>query len=121
MPYISRMSAVPSNDTASTLRDALIKMEKEEDIKLEDACQPSVTNSSIKRESFKCGFCGEYFFYEKYFLEHIQEHHTKAPVAIATTRDTIATTRDTIATTRVTIATTRVTIATTRYQTPAAV
>ena len=87
-----------SQDAAPTLQH-VIKLEKEEDIKLEDNSQPSasLTNSSIKRESFRCGFCGEYFFYEKYLLEHIQEHHSKAPVTIATTRATIATTRVTIA------------------------
>ena len=112
-PYFNRMSDAPSQDTAPTLQDVHIKMEKEEDIKLEDTSQPSLANSSIKRESFKCGFCAEYLFYEKYFLEHIREHHSKAPVTVATKHVTIATTRATIATTRVTIATTRVTIATT--------
>jgi KRAB domain-containing zinc finger protein len=52
-----------------------IKLEQEDNIKTEDTTQPVPADTTIKRESFRCGVCGEYFFYEKYFLEHVQEHH----------------------------------------------
>ena len=70
------MSDARNQNTAPCLQ-VHIKLEQEEDIKLEDICQQPHCNNSIKRESFKCGVCGEYYFCEKDFCQHVQSHHSK--------------------------------------------
>ena len=57
------------------------KVEYSEEIKCENPeaeTKPDAGPScaAVKMEGFLCGFCGKHFFYEEFFTEHIQEHHS---------------------------------------------
>ena len=83
---IDTTSLLPSGNNAQHTTEGHIKIEPEDiklepDIKLEEDSQPSHSSSNIKRESFRCGVCGEYFFYEQYFYEHIREHHLHSAIS----------------------------------------
>ena len=67
-----------SDNVTSSLHHSVnqeMKCEKvdysETEIKVEDGM-----SRAVKYEGFLCTFCGEHFFYEEYFTEHIQNHHS---------------------------------------------